>query len=543
MATMPSMSVLSVEILSERDLIEATRDGDHRAFEELYARYQGRIGAFIHSRVRDHGRAEDVAQEVFISALRRLRASSQEIVFKPWIYEIAKNACIDEYRRSLRGREVPLDDDGEDRIASRLQSTAPTPPAAVEAKEQLSDLRGAFGVLSDHHHQLIVMREFEGRSYDEIGARTGMSRQMVESALFRARRKLTDEYEELASGRRCLQIQSAVEAGRVTSAASLGLRERRRFARHLAHCQPCRMHAQLAGVDESLLTPRRGIGAKIAGLLPFPLLRWPWAGRRARAAVAELGAHPEALHTLHRVSEPAAATSLGGAAVAAAVLALAGTGAVVAPDMSHGQGITREHLASAAVSSHRFAPSAVAPTRAAAPVIPPGTQAHLRVSGSAVTVRQATVSTLHVSRTPRRHTASPVSRPPAGTATGSGSGTPTGGAGGVTHRIGLPVRPGATPSAGTVVRASGGSLADSIGAATHALTSLTATAPVTGAMSSLGTTLSGVTRTTTADLGRTADATTAGATSVAGATGSAALSTFAGATGALRGVVHHLTGH
>ena len=127
MALMPSMSALSVEILSEHDLIEATRDGDHRAFEELYARYQGRITAFIHSRVRDHGRAEDVAQEVFISALRRLRASSQEIAFKPWIYEIAKNACIDEYRRSLRGREVPLDTGDEGQPASRLLSTRSDP--------------------------------------------------------------------------------------------------------------------------------------------------------------------------------------------------------------------------------------------------------------------------------------------------------------------------------------------------------------------------------------------------------------------------------
>ncbi len=87
---------------SEPDLIEAARDGDDRAFEELYARYHDRIGAFIRGRVRDHGRAEDIAQEVFMSALRRLRASEQAISFKPWIYEIAKNACIDEFRRSQR---------------------------------------------------------------------------------------------------------------------------------------------------------------------------------------------------------------------------------------------------------------------------------------------------------------------------------------------------------------------------------------------------------------------------------------------------------
>ena len=91
---------------SERELIASAREGDDRAFEELYARYRGRIAAFIQRRLLDHGRAEDIAQDVFMSALRRLRASDQPIQFKPWIYEIAKNACIDEFRRTRRLREV-----------------------------------------------------------------------------------------------------------------------------------------------------------------------------------------------------------------------------------------------------------------------------------------------------------------------------------------------------------------------------------------------------------------------------------------------------
>ena len=87
-------------VRTEHELVAAARAGDDRAFEELYSRYRERILAFILSKVRDHGRAEDIAQEVFISALRRLRASDSEIAFKPWIYEIAKNACIDEFRRA-----------------------------------------------------------------------------------------------------------------------------------------------------------------------------------------------------------------------------------------------------------------------------------------------------------------------------------------------------------------------------------------------------------------------------------------------------------
>ena len=326
---------------SELDLIEAARDGDDRAFEALYARYHDRIGAFIRGRVRDHGRAEDIGQEVFMSALRRLRASEQSISFKPWIYEIAKNACIDEFRRSQRAREVSLDaEEGLNSSPRALHAVAPTPPAALEGKQRLEDLRGAFGGLSENHHKLLVMRELEGLSYEEIGRRTGMSRPMVESSLFRARRKLTEEYEELASGRRCQQVQLVIADGRAQSARALGARERRQLARHLAHCQPCRMTARLAGVDETLLRPR-SIAAKIAALLPFPLplWRWPWGGRgRVRGALARGGSHPVMQQAQAATDAAGPAASLGGAAVAAAVIALAGAGGAVviaAPD--HGR--------------------------------------------------------------------------------------------------------------------------------------------------------------------------------------------------------------
>ena len=108
MAVMLGRAMVTPEC-SEPELIASAREGDDRAFEELYSRYRERIAAFIQGRVRDHGRAEDIAQDVFMSALRRMRASDQRIQFKPWIYEIAKNACIDEFRRSRRLREVSLD--------------------------------------------------------------------------------------------------------------------------------------------------------------------------------------------------------------------------------------------------------------------------------------------------------------------------------------------------------------------------------------------------------------------------------------------------
>ena len=87
---------------TDHRLVARVRRGDDRAFELLYQRYLRRINAYVLGMVKDHGRAEDVTQEVFVSALRRMRATERPIAFKPWIYEIAKNACIDQFRRSRR---------------------------------------------------------------------------------------------------------------------------------------------------------------------------------------------------------------------------------------------------------------------------------------------------------------------------------------------------------------------------------------------------------------------------------------------------------
>src|SRR3954464_8427605 len=213
-------------IISDHKLVAQVRRGDDRAFEDLYERYHRRIHAYVHGMVKDHQRAEDVTQEVFMSAVRRMRATERPIAFKPWIYEIAKNACIDQFRRSKRAEEVSFDAD--DGLApadyGRLVSAEPVPDAALLAKQKLDDLCGAFGGLSDAHHEILVLRELEGLSYREIGERMGMSRPAVESTLFRARRRLTEEYDDLVSGARCMRIQGLIATA---ADAQLGTRESR----------------------------------------------------------------------------------------------------------------------------------------------------------------------------------------------------------------------------------------------------------------------------------------------------------------------------
>jgi RNA polymerase sigma factor (sigma-70 family) len=319
-------------------LVAAVRAGDDGAFEQLYHRYQRRIGAYIYGMVHDHGRAEDITQDVFMSALRRMRATDTPIAFKPWVYEIAKNACIDAFRRSRRAEEVSYDaDEGTERL--HLVSNGPTPDAAVDTRMSLDHLRGAFGGLSEAHHQILVMRELEGLSYRQIGEKLGMSRPSVESTLFRARRRLSEEYEELISGERCRRIQAIIADA---TDGRVGVRDERKMARHVSYCQPCRRAAFAAGFDPATLQPKRTVREKIAGLLPLPGFAKRW--------IAGGGDGGSLLSSAAHYAEGSSGAWMKAAAAAAAVI-VAGIGADKVRPQGNG--------------SHSTAPPAVAPAPAA----------------------------------------------------------------------------------------------------------------------------------------------------------------------------------
>src|SRR6476661_10213882 len=200
----------TTDTVGDVELVASVRRGDDTAFEELFRRYHQRVTGYVARMVGCREHAEEIAQEAFISALRRLRETEQAIVFKAWIYGIARNGAIDHLRaRSRRAPEV-----GYDHVEAFIEPasalSSPAPEAAMESKQSLNDLQGAFGGLSDTHHQILVMRELEGLSYDQLGERMGMSRSQVESTLFRARRRLEEEYSELVSGERCQRVQAII---------------------------------------------------------------------------------------------------------------------------------------------------------------------------------------------------------------------------------------------------------------------------------------------------------------------------------------------
>ena len=211
---------------SDQKLVARVRRGDDRAFELLYQRYHRRIHAYVLGMVKDHGRAEDVTQEVFVSALRRMRETEQPLAFKPWLYQIAKNSCIDAFRRSKRAEEVSYDADDAPRARRPLASWSaparrPTPRSRPSRTSTASAARSAGCPRPTTRSSSCASSRASPTR--RSASRMGMSRPAVESTLFRARRRLTEEYDDIVSGARCQRIQGII----VTAVADAA-----RHARH-----------------------------------------------------------------------------------------------------------------------------------------------------------------------------------------------------------------------------------------------------------------------------------------------------------------------
>jgi RNA polymerase sigma factor (sigma-70 family) len=266
-------TAISIEA-SDEQLVEWAQTGSSEAFAVLFRRYRPAIARYAGRILGDEGRAEDIAQEVFLSALRSIGTLDRPAGFKPWLYRIAHNTCVDHMRRTGRAEEVSIDANllpPSEEI--RLFRRGPSTHAAVSQKEDFNNLREAFGGLPRAQSEMLVMRELEGLSYDEIAVRLGVTRASVESTLFRARQGLRDEYGQIATGERCLRMRPVM--ARMAEGMG-GLRDRRALARHVRGCQPCRRDAFAMGLGgpalEAPVTGIRGGLSRVAALLPLPWL-------------------------------------------------------------------------------------------------------------------------------------------------------------------------------------------------------------------------------------------------------------------------------
>lgn len=172
-------------------VVTAFLDGEERAFSELVERYQTRLLNFIYRTIGDRDRAEDLVQEVFIRVYRHLARFDRSKKFSTWAYTIASNLAKNELRNRSRNPLVLFQtmqgaSDDEDRPLQFEDSTSR--PDDMYRKRHLRELvEDTVAQLPEHHRQVFVLRELEGKSYEEIADITDCNLGTVKSRLNRAR--------------------------------------------------------------------------------------------------------------------------------------------------------------------------------------------------------------------------------------------------------------------------------------------------------------------------------------------------------------------
>jgi RNA polymerase sigma-70 factor (ECF subfamily) len=201
-------SVSTHDPVDDRDLVEAARRGDRNAFRTLFERYHRRAYALAFGVLRHQDDALDVVQDAFIKAHKYLDKFEGNSSFYTWLYRIVMNLAIDHLRKHRRVRPVELDEtrieEGDDSLLPKILGG--NPGRALMDKEIRARIDQALDELSENHRAVLVMRELEGLSYEDMAQAVGCSKGTIMSRLFHARKNmqkrladLIDERSEIAS--------------------------------------------------------------------------------------------------------------------------------------------------------------------------------------------------------------------------------------------------------------------------------------------------------------------------------------------------------
>jgi RNA polymerase sigma-70 factor (ECF subfamily) len=178
----------------DADLVQAAVGGDQEAFRELMERYKGRAYAVALGILGDPDEAVDAVQDAFIKAYYNLKDFRGGSSFYTWFYRMLVNGSIDRWRKTGRKGEVALDETrmGEDDSPPEA-GVYPRTPEDLAGNRQLAEaLNEAIAALPEYHRAVILLREVDGMSYDEIAASLGCSIGTVMSRLHYARGRLKE---------------------------------------------------------------------------------------------------------------------------------------------------------------------------------------------------------------------------------------------------------------------------------------------------------------------------------------------------------------
>jgi RNA polymerase sigma-70 factor, ECF subfamily len=183
-----------MEEAEEQELVARLKRQDEAAFNELVRLYDKRVFRLVLRMLNDRAEAEDVAQEVFVTIFKAIGSFRGESKLSTWIYRIATNHCKNRVKyldRRARGKKTELDELSEHgamesaSMSSSAQVSRPDEQAEANQIERI--VRAAIAELDDDQRELVILRDVENLSYEEIQQITGLPEGTVKSRLHRAR--------------------------------------------------------------------------------------------------------------------------------------------------------------------------------------------------------------------------------------------------------------------------------------------------------------------------------------------------------------------
>ena len=177
-------------------LVKRVQAGDHGAFRELFDRYNKRVFAVAFGVLKNRQDAADCVQEGFVKVYKHLPNFQGTSSFYTWLYRIVMNLAIDQLRRRKTTRPAEYDErreseePGDDAIVSRMLDE--NPRKALIRRELVQRMEAALAELPEYHRQVILLREVEGMSYEEMAETLEVPKGTIMSRLFHARKKMQE---------------------------------------------------------------------------------------------------------------------------------------------------------------------------------------------------------------------------------------------------------------------------------------------------------------------------------------------------------------
>jgi RNA polymerase sigma-70 factor (ECF subfamily) len=198
----PAKTKLDHRSTEEAALVRRVQAQDELAFREIVDRYQTKVFSIIYGILRNRNDAEDIAQQVFAKIYFSIRNFDFRSSLLTWIYKITVNECYD-YLRKKRVRKLVYESDFSSEDSLRMENSEPATDHAPPVDRRLAQHDLIFKLLSkisEEDRSLILLKEVEGHSVEELAQMTGMNENTIKVKLFRARQKLVKAAQRLEKG-------------------------------------------------------------------------------------------------------------------------------------------------------------------------------------------------------------------------------------------------------------------------------------------------------------------------------------------------------